>query len=83
MSQNGKGDGSRPCFIPKEQLDKNYELAFGKKIPWWERRNNERDTTPERTDPHGTGFERLGDQRVDQGTDECIEGATGTSEEGV
>jgi len=28
---NGKGDKRRPCFVSKEQYDRNFEAVFGKK----------------------------------------------------
>lgn len=31
MSQNGKGDDSRPLSVSKKQYDENYERIFGKK----------------------------------------------------
>lgn len=39
MSDNGKGDDIRPMDITQEEWDRNHELAFGKKKPWWEIRN--------------------------------------------
>ena len=29
--KNGKGSKRRPCFISREQYEKNWEIIFGKK----------------------------------------------------
>ena len=28
---SGKGDKRRPCLVPREEYEKNYEAVFGKK----------------------------------------------------
>lgn len=51
MSENGKGDGTRPRTVPKEVADANHERTFGKFIPWWERRQPIDDTPAKQDDP--------------------------------
>ena len=38
---NGKGDKPRPKSISEKEYSKRYEDAFGKKRPWWARRNKD------------------------------------------
>lgn len=39
MTQNGKGDDPRPFSVDQETFAQHHEATFGKKIPWWERRD--------------------------------------------
>ena len=41
MSDAGKGHDSRPFSVDKETFDQHHEATFGKKTPWWERRDYE------------------------------------------
>lgn len=41
MTQNGKGDDPRPFSVDQETFAQHHEATFGKKIPWWERRDYE------------------------------------------
>lgn len=34
MSQNGKGDTSRPLSVPAEEFARNWERIFGSGCPW-------------------------------------------------
>lgn len=39
--QAGKGDSPRPKSISEKQYAKNYERAFGKRIPWWAKKEHQ------------------------------------------
>lgn len=41
MSEAGKGHDPRPFSVDKETFTQNHEATFGKKMPWWERRDFE------------------------------------------
>lgn len=40
-SEAGKGYDARPFSVDKETFTKHHEATFGKKMPWWERRDYE------------------------------------------
>lgn len=43
MAEAGKGSSPRPYSVPKEQYDKNWEQAFGKKDKHTDRQPQQKD----------------------------------------